>query len=100
MTPPVLSRREFLSQSGLGCGAIGLAVALAQAGELFAADVGDPLWPDKPPQFLENAPAETIEDNGSVRNVTVPSLTVYPAPAEKRNGTAIILCPGGGYGAL
>jgi acetyl esterase/lipase len=58
------------------------------------------LWPDKPPQFLENAPAETVDEHGSVHNVTVPSITLYPAPAEKRNGTAIIICCGGGYGAL
>jgi acetyl esterase/lipase len=59
-----------------------------------------PLWPDKPPQFVENAPAESVDEHGSVRNVTVPSLVLYPAPAEKRNGMAIIICCGGGYGAL
>lgn len=29
-----------------------------------------------------------------------PSLTIYPAPADKANGTAVVVCPGGGYGAL
>ena len=59
-----------------------------------------PLWPGKPPQFLENAPAETVEANGSIHNVTAPSITLFPAPAEKRNGAAIIVCCGGGYGSL
>lgn len=59
-----------------------------------------PLWLGEPPQFLKNAPAEIVDEHGSVRNVTVPSITIYPAPAEKRNGAAIIICCGGGYGAL
>jgi acetyl esterase/lipase len=29
-----------------------------------------------------------------------PNLTVYEAPAAKRNGCAVVICPGGGYGAL
>lgn len=29
-----------------------------------------------------------------------PSLTIYPVPADKRNGTAVIICPGGGYQRL
>jgi len=32
-----------------------------------------------------------------IGNVTVPTLTVYPAPAETNTGTAVIVCPGGGY---
>lgn len=59
-----------------------------------------PLWPDKPPQFLENAPAEIQEERGTIRNVTVPSITLFLPPAEKRTGMAIIVCAGGGYGAL
>ncbi|MES2597461.1 MAG: alpha/beta hydrolase [Verrucomicrobiota bacterium] len=66
---------------------------------LHAAEVV-PLWPDKPPQFLENAPAEIHEARGSIRNVTHPSLTLFLPPADKRTGMAIITCAGGGYGAL
>lgn len=29
-----------------------------------------------------------------------PSLTIYLPPSDKANGTAIVVCPGGGYGAL
>jgi acetyl esterase/lipase len=30
----------------------------------------------------------------------VPTVTVYPAPAEKATGAAVVICPGGGYGGL
>jgi acetyl esterase/lipase len=32
--------------------------------------------------------------------VDVPTLTLYPAPADKATGAAVLVCPGGGYGAL
>lgn len=54
MTNSPLSRRSFLTQTGLGFGSIGLAATLAQAGELFAADAVDPLSP-KAPHFVPKA---------------------------------------------
>ena len=59
-----------------------------------------PLWPDRPPQFLADAPAEIQEERGTIRNVTVPSLAIFPADESKRTGMAIIVCAGGGYGGL
>ncbi len=59
-----------------------------------------PLWPDQPPQFFENAPAEVKEERGTIRNVTVPAITLFLPPANQRTGMAIIVCAGGGYGAL
>jgi acetyl esterase/lipase len=35
-----------------------------------------------------------------IYDVVTPTLTVYPAPKEKSNGTSIIICPGGGYRLL
>jgi acetyl esterase/lipase len=35
-----------------------------------------------------------------VANVTKPSLTVFKPSAELRNGTAMVICPGGGFMAL
>src|SRR5881398_1865735 len=29
-----------------------------------------------------------------------PTITIYRPPAEKANGAAVVVCPGGGYGAL
>jgi len=33
-------------------------------------------------------------------NVSVPTLTMYAAPAGVSNGSAVIICPGGGYAAV
>jgi acetyl esterase/lipase len=33
----------------------------------------------------------------SVSKISKPTLTVFLPPADKRNGTAVIVCPGGGY---
>jgi acetyl esterase/lipase len=50
------------------------------------------------------APPEGIEERGkgavidrSITNVSVPSVTVYLPAKEKATGTAIVICPGGGY---
>jgi acetyl esterase/lipase len=47
-----------------------------------------PLWPGGAP----GAKGAQPED--------VPSIQHYPAPADKANGAAIVVCPGGGYGRL
>ena len=56
------------------------------------------LWPDKPPQFLENAAPEVINDNQTIQSVSVPTITPYLPPKENRTGMAIVVCAGGGYG--
>lgn len=35
-----------------------------------------------------------------VEGVTDPTLLVYPAPKDKANGAALIICPGGGFGKV
>jgi acetyl esterase/lipase len=35
-----------------------------------------------------------------MRHITDPVMDMYPAPAGKATGTAVIICPGGGYWAL
>lgn len=70
-----------------------------------------PLWPEKPPGETRELPPEidTTKPTDNliagrrlmrVGNVSIPSLTVYPAPAEKATGTSIIICPGGGHHIL
>jgi acetyl esterase/lipase len=59
-----------------------------------------PLWPGKPPKFVDNAPPEIVEPRASIRMVSVPTLSVYLPPLGKGTGRAIIVCAGGGYGAL
>lgn len=59
-----------------------------------------PLWPGKPPKFLAGAPPETVEPRGTIKMVSLPTISVYLPPAEKATGIALIMCAGGGYGAL
>lgn len=42
------------------------------------------------------------EQNGSLsfEKVSIPMVQLFPAPADKANGAAMIVCPGGGYGGL
>jgi acetyl esterase/lipase len=58
-----------------------------------------PLWPDGAPgtETWDQIEEETSLSDGLrvVRNVTQPSLTVYPAA--KPNGTAVIIAPGGAW---
>jgi acetyl esterase/lipase len=35
-----------------------------------------------------------------VANVSIPTITIYSPPAAKNSGVAVVVCPGGGYGAL
>jgi len=42
----------------------------------------------------------SIWETQVVTNVAKPTLTVYKPSAEKRNGTSVIICPGGGLYAL
>jgi acetyl esterase/lipase len=64
------------------------------AAVLFSLAVADakpetiPLWEGKAPHAVGDSPADK------------PSITVFRAPAEKANGTAVVVCPGGGYGFL
>jgi acetyl esterase/lipase len=51
-----------------------------------------------------SAPPEQVEERGkgglidrSITNVSQPTVTVYLPAREKSTGTAIVICPGGGY---
>ncbi len=59
-----------------------------------------PLWPGKPARLTENTQAETIDEHGTIRMVSVPAISVHLPPPEKNTGMAVIMCPGGGYGGL
>src|SRR5919201_5903738 len=48
----------------------------------------EPLYPKGPPGAMGTADRD------------VPTLTPYLPPADKATGVAIVVCPGGGYGAL
>jgi len=57
------------------------------------------VWEGTPPGEKE-ALAPHVRSGGRVRKVTQPDVTVYLPPKGKANGTAVLVCPGGGYGIL
>jgi len=64
-----------------------------------------PLYPGTPPGSTpENYPEKEyfskIWNTEVVTNVTKPTLTVFKPAPELKNGTAIVICPGGGFMAL
>src|SRR5947207_10627972 len=76
----------------LRVGFLGIGVLLASSSFIRGEDVAKPqvllLWPQGAPGAVGN------EDKDK------PSLTVYLPPTDKANGAAVVICPGGGYGAL
>ena len=53
---------------------------------------------------IPNAKEATNEEKRTasqvVSNVSVPTLSVFLPPKDKATGTAVVICPGGGYGVL
>jgi acetyl esterase/lipase len=62
------------------------------------------IWQGKVPGAIVNPTYQVIADSSGswtyMRHITNPIMDMYPAPADKSNGTAVIICPGGGYWAL
>lgn len=85
-----------------------LSTALLPMLTLAAPPVEIPLWPEGvPPARRADAPAargelgpERLEADGRIANVSQPTLTIVPPAVDRPNGTAVILCPGGGYAYL
>ena len=57
------------------------------------------VWPGTPPNWVAGGRAESVV-NERFRNVSVPQLFVYLPPNEKANGTAVLICAGGGYNGV
>lgn len=55
-----------------------------------------PLWPNGFPGAHPQLGPERLDDE-RISNVSVPTLTVYPAAYDRPARTAVIICPGGGY---
>ncbi|MBE7501940.1 MAG: alpha/beta hydrolase [Verrucomicrobiales bacterium] len=82
----------------------GLALVLHGPG-LSASEITVKLWDGPPPLAVSSdkpeayLPIEPGADPDITRlgNVSEPELTVYQPPVERRNGTCVLICPGGGY---
>ena len=64
------------------------------------------LWPAAVPDETKDVGEETAGASGTpklvtrVSNVSQPIITLYRAPADKANGCAVVICPGGAYNIL
>jgi len=81
-----------------------LCVVMFLAARVAAQDV-IPLYPGNAPGSTpENYPEKQYFsktwNTEVVANVTKPTLTVFKPAAELKNGTAVVICPGGGFMAL
>lgn len=76
-----------------------IALSCLIVGPVFAQDSAMviPLWKNGAPGFenLKNQPEQAKD--WWVRNINNPSITVFLAPKEKATGTAVVVCPGGGF---
>jgi len=59
-----------------------------------------PLYKDAVPNSIATADEEVVSEDKTVSKVSRPTLSIYLPPKEKANGTAVIICPGGGYGVI
>ena len=64
-----------------------------------------PLYPGTPPGSTEEKYPEKQYhakewDEDIIANVTKPTLTIFKPSPELKNGTAVVICPGGGFMAL
>ena len=81
-----------LAAGALLAGAVDAAFAAPQIPSLATI----PLWPEGVPDAKPGLGPEHVDD-GRVSNVSEPTLTVYGPAVDRPNGTAVIICPGGGY---
>jgi hypothetical protein len=101
MVVPLFYRLYAIMKRSIARTLCGLAlIALAALGQ----DV-IPLYPGTAPgstdaSYPEKAYFSTAWNEDVVPNVTKPTLTLYRPAAGTANGTAIVICPGGGFMAL
>jgi acetyl esterase/lipase len=92
---------------------LSLALGLVVAGPVMGAEQAlvVPLWPGEPPEEpgtigpekvllspkLDRKQVEVTEPTRLVTNVTRPTLSLYRPDKDKDTGTAVLICPGGGY---
>jgi len=86
------------------CTAFSSAFATPQAAETTNEVIN--VWPSGLPadakpvsqKIIDAAKKKTTSE--AIFYVETPVLTVYEPPADKKNGTAVVVCPGGGYEML
>ncbi|HEX4663209.1 MAG TPA: alpha/beta hydrolase [Terriglobales bacterium] len=79
-----------------------LAVMLLAASSFAAEPKTIPLWPGLPPgsenwNYEEKDTVGPQDTTRRISNITHPTLTVYAPDTASANGTAVVVCPGGGF---
>ncbi len=70
------------------------------SGNLFGQSKVIELWNGKVPGSIPKSDYKQIIDSAyyiKLRYIAKPTIQVYLAPADKNTGTAVVVCPGGGY---
>lgn len=79
---------------------LALTCLIMVSGDLFGQNKIIDIWNGKVPGSIPNSNYKQIVDSASwikMRFITRPTIRVYRAPADKNTGTAVLVCPGGGY---
>jgi len=58
------------------------------------------LYPKGANESNELQKPESFRDKEFIIDISEPRMYAYPAPADKANGTAVLICPGGGYAGV
>jgi len=58
------------------------------------------LYPKGASESNELKTKEKWRDKDFILDISEPRIMSFIAPAEKANGTAVLICPGGGYGGV
>lgn len=77
-----------------------MSTALAAAAHAVPEITTFPLWPEGVPNQKKGLGPEHVDERGWVTHIEIPTLTFYPPAIDRPNGTAVIICPGGGYVGL
>jgi endo-1,4-beta-xylanase len=85
---------------GAGAGAVGGGGGATVYEPVTGKYEEQPIFDGNPPNFKANAPAETVNAQGSISNVSVPTLRRFPMDASKTTGFGYIVFPGGAYTGL
>nr|WP_321485323.1 alpha/beta hydrolase [uncultured Draconibacterium sp.] len=83
---------------------VALICVIATIGSLSAQVQVIDLWNGKAPGAIQSDEFKQNVDTTAgwidKHSIVKPDLYFYPAPAEKATGTAVVICPGGGYSGL
>lgn len=74
------------------------ALILSSGAAAFAEPHAELLWPDGAPDSNGLQGPEIVK--ACIGNISIPTITVYPAPKETSTGAAVVVIPGGGYGVV